>query len=82
GRRGPAELAAFVEAGKAMLSDANSLWQAGATELDGLLESRISGFTGSLVLALGLALLVTAGAFLLAWLLSRSIVRALGALDQ
>jgi methyl-accepting chemotaxis protein len=82
GRRGTAELAAFVAAGKAMLTDADSLWQAGGTELDGLLESRISGFTGSLVLALGLASLVTATAFLLAWLLSRSIVRALAALDQ
>ena len=82
GRRGSDGTASFVAAGRAMLSDADTLWQAGATELDRLLATRISGFTGNLVLALGIASFVTAGAFLLAWLLARSIVGALSALEK
>lgn len=81
GRDGSAEAAALRRARAEVLSAADGLWQASAAELDRLLAARISGFGRNLALALGFAALVTAAAFLLAWSLGRSIVRALAALD-
>lgn len=58
-----------------------SLWLESAPELDRLLATRAAGFTTNLVVALGLALAVTAAVFLLACLLVRSVMRALAGLD-
>ncbi|SEP15799.1 HAMP domain-containing protein [Methylobacterium sp. ap11] len=82
GRHGAADLAPFQAASADLVARADRLWSQGAVALDRLLAARIAGLQGRLVLALGAAGSVTVLAFLLAFLLARSVVRGLAALDR
>ncbi len=82
GRRTPRETAAFEETMAAAMAASDRLQTAAADELDRLLKVRIDGFYGALSVACAVGFSVTAIAFLIAWLLSRSIVRALDTLGR
>ena len=77
GQRTPKETAAFRDAMAAAIAANDRLQRAGTDELDRLLKVRIDGFYGAMLVAGALGLGVTAVALLIAWLLSRSVVRAL-----
>jgi len=59
----------------------DALWTAAASELDHLLQARISGFRSNLFLMLGISGLVVALALVAAWMASRSIIRDIDRLD-
>lgn len=76
-RRTPKETAAFEEAMTAAIVSNDRLQTSASDELDRLLKVRIDGFYSAMSIACAVGFSVTALAFLIAWLLSRSIVRAL-----
>lgn len=82
GRRTPRETAAFEQAMTAAIAANNRLQTAGADELDRLLKVRIDGFYSAMSVAGAVGFSVTAMAFMIAWLLSRSIVQALDNLGR
>ncbi len=82
GRRTPRETAAFEEAMAAAIVANDHMQTAGANELDRLLKVRIDGFYSAMSVAGAVGFSVTAIAFVIAWLLSRSIVRALDNLGR
>ncbi|WP_245238907.1 methyl-accepting chemotaxis protein [Methylobacterium platani] len=82
GRQGTADLAPFQRASRDLVARADALWSASAVALDRLLAARIAGLHTHLVAALGIAGSVTLLAFLLAFLMTRSVVRSLGSLDR
>ncbi|TNC11319.1 HAMP domain-containing protein [Methylobacterium terricola] len=82
GRQGTADLAPFQRASTELVVGADRLWTGSAVALDRLLAVRIAGLRTHLVAALGVAGSVTLLAFLLAFLLTRSVVRSLGGLDR
>jgi len=77
GRRTPRETAAFEETMAAAIAANDRLQTAAADELDRLLKVRIDGFYSAISIAGAVGFSVTAIAFVIAWLLTRSIVRAL-----
>ncbi|ACA15302.1 methyl-accepting chemotaxis sensory transducer [Methylobacterium sp. 4-46] len=81
-RQAEADPAPFLRAAGEVVAAADPLWHAAAAELDRLLDARVAGFRTSLVAALGTALSVTALAYLLAFLLTRSVVASLARLDR
>ncbi|MGH1588674.1 methyl-accepting chemotaxis protein [Methylobacterium phyllosphaerae] len=82
GRRTPRETVAFEEAMTAAIAANDRLQTAAADELDRLLKVRIDGFYSAMSIAGAVGFSVTAIAFVIAWLLIRSIVRALDNLGQ
>ena len=82
GGRAPRETAIFEETMAAAMAASDRLQTAAADELDRLLKVRVDGFYGALSVACAVGFSVTAIAFLIAWLLSRSIVRALDTLGR
>ncbi|MFH6785365.1 MULTISPECIES: methyl-accepting chemotaxis protein [Methylobacterium] len=82
GRQGAADLAPFQRAATDLVAGTDRLWSEGAAVLDRLLATRIAGLRTHLVVALGAAGSVTLLAFLLAFLLTRSVVRSLAGLDR
>ena len=77
GRPTPRETAAFEATTTAAMAANDRLQTAATDELDRLLKVRIDGFYNAMLVAGAVGFSVTAIAFLIAWLLSRSIVRAL-----
>ncbi len=82
GRQTAADLALFQRAATDLVARADRLWADGAVALDRLLAARVAGLQNRLVVALGIAGSVTVLAFLLAFLLTRSVVQGLAGLDR
>ncbi len=82
GRQAAADLAPFQRAAADLVTRADGLWSDSAVALDRLLAARIAGLQNRLVAALGVAGSVTVLAFLLAFLLTRSVVQGLAGLDR
>jgi methyl-accepting chemotaxis protein len=61
---------------------ADALWRQADSELVALLRQRVAGFTGKLITSLAITALILALALGFAWLLARSIVRAIRNLVQ
>lgn len=80
GVRSQKETAIFEREMTAAIAASDRLQVAGADELDRLLKVRIDGFYSAMLIAGAIGFVVTATAFLIAWLLTRSIVRALDSL--
>jgi len=81
GQRAKFDLAAVVGAHGAVHAAADALWTATAGELDRLLAARNAGFQSKLATMLGISGFVVAIALVAAWIVSRSIIRAIDALD-
>ncbi|TGE01954.1 methyl-accepting chemotaxis protein [Methylobacterium nonmethylotrophicum] len=77
GRQTQNETAVFESAMAAAIASNDRLQVAGTDELDRLLKARIDGFHNAILVAGAVGFTITAAAFMVAWLLSRSIVRAL-----
>lgn len=77
GRRTPREMVAFRDTMGAAIKANDRLQTASTDELDRLLKVRIESFYSAMLVAGAVGFSVTAMAFLIAWLLSRSVVRAL-----
>jgi methyl-accepting chemotaxis protein len=82
GFRSQKETANFERRMAAAFAASDRLQVAGADELDRLLKVRIDGFYGAMLIAGAVGFVVTATAFVIAWLLTRSIVRALDNLGR
>ena len=77
GVRSEKQTAIFEREMAAAIAASDRLQVAGVDELDRLLKLRIDGFYSALQIAGAIGFAVTATAFLIAWLLTRSIVRGL-----
>ncbi len=82
GRRPESETASFEDAVGAAIAANDRLQRASTEELDRLLIARIDGLSNAMTLAGAAGFGVAAFAFGLAWLLSRSVVRALDGLGR
>ena len=80
--RGKLDLAPLQQAHDAFAAAADALWRADAGELERLLHKRVDGFNAQLYWALGLCLLLSGLALVLAVIMSRSITRSIGRLVE
>lgn len=76
------DLNALKASHDAVVRAADTLWRAGAADLDRLLTIRVGGFEQKLYIALGTTLLTALLAFVLAISLRLSILRSLGNLER
>ena len=80
-RRAALDASTVATAHTAVHGAADAMWIAADKELDRLLAARISGFQSKLTTMLGIAGLVVALALAAAWVVSRSIIKAIDDLD-
>ncbi len=80
-KRASLDVGAVATAHASVHAATDGLWNASAKELDRLLAARISGFQSKLTTMLGISGLVVALALAAAWIVSRSIIQAIDALD-